>query len=67
MKPMAEKRKLPTLKKLIDNGVHADIESTITPSTRLAWFLLPRVKILESMVEDFSVPLSSGDEQREQN
>ncbi len=37
MKPLTEKGKLPTLRKLIDEGVHGDLESTITPSTGLAW------------------------------
>ena len=36
MKPLTEKGKLPALKKLMDEGAHDDLESTITPSTGLA-------------------------------
>ena len=37
IKPMIEEGKLPTFKKLIENGVHGILESTIPPVTIPAW------------------------------
>ena len=40
IKPLAEEGKLPTLKKLMEEGVWGDLESTIPPITSPAWFSL---------------------------